>query len=71
MSRTYAIRKRNRGGVKGFQVVWFNLPTYFTNNGYPADECNVKDGWFEDVDEAESLANNLEFSQTWDEEVQS
>jgi len=68
MSRTYAIRKRNRGGVKGFQVVWFNLPTYLTNNGYAADESNVKDGWFEDVDDAENLANNLEYSQAWDEE---
>jgi len=69
MNKTYAIRKRSRGGVKGFQVVWFNLPTLFTNNGYAADEHDVKDGWFEDVDDAENLANNLEYSQAWDEEA--
>ena len=59
MSKTYAIRKRSRGGIKGFQVVWFNLPTYFTNNGYAADEHDVKDGWFEYVDGAVSLAHDL------------
>ena len=68
MSKTYAIRKRSRGGIKGFQVVWFNLPTYFTNNGYAADEHDVKDGWFEYIDGAASLAHDLEHSQAWDED---
>jgi len=58
---TYAIRKRTKKGKKGYQVVEFMLPTYFTNNGYPAIENDVKGGWFEDRNDAESHALDLEW----------
>jgi hypothetical protein len=60
---TYAIRRRKKRGKDGYQVVMFMLPTYFTIHGYPADEHDVKDGWFEDRDDAVVFLSDLEYDE--------
>lgn len=57
---TYAIRKVKKNGVKGYQVVKFNLDTYFVKNGYSADEIEVEGAFFKRLEDAEEEAMNLQ-----------
>tara|TARA_R110002051_G_scaffold178040_1_gene247860 strand:- start:11624 stop:11821 length:198 start_codon:yes stop_codon:yes gene_type:complete len=62
---TYSIRKRKKNGKDGYQIVAFMLPTYFTLHGYPPDKHDVKDGWFEELVDAEIEAMNLEMDEEY------
>jgi len=62
---TYAIRKVLKNGIRGYQVVRFNLNTYLCKNGYPADEVEVDGCFFEDRDEAEAEAMSLEMDEEY------
>jgi hypothetical protein len=60
---THAIRKVVKNGIEGYQVVQFNLNTYFCQNGYKADELDVDGAFFEEVEDAENELMNLEEDQ--------
>lgn len=63
----YNIKLWKKNGVNGFQVIKFNLNTYFCKNGYPADEIDVEDGFFQDMEEAESMARELQLEEEFKE----
>ena len=69
MTKSFAIRPRVKNNKRGFQIVYMYLGNYFHKNGYEADEYEVEDGWYENREDAECEAMNLQFVLT-DEEVQ-
>ncbi len=62
MTKSFAIRPKTKNNKKGWQIVYMFLGNYFHKNGYKADEYDVKDAWFENREDAEFEAMNLQYA---------
>jgi len=61
MSKSFGIIAKQKNKKNGWQIVYMFIGNYFHRNGFELDKYEVEDAWFENREDAEYEAMNLQY----------